>query len=56
MVNIYPKHGKLFIYNKKFFNENRLEADDQQYHPISIIELLLPNGILQPAIWDHPKP
>ena len=37
-------------------NANRLEAQYQQYHPISINEWLLPNGILPPASWDHPEP
>jgi len=39
----------------KLCNKSRLEAHYQQYHPISMNEGLLPNGILPRAGWDHPE-
>jgi len=56
MVNTRQKHVKWFICKMKLCNENRLEAHYQQYHPISMNEGLLLNGILPPASWDHPEP
>jgi len=56
MVNTRWKHVKCFICKMKLCNMNRLEAHYQQYHPISMNEGLLPNGILPPAGWDHPEP
>jgi len=40
----------------KSFDKYRLEAHYQQYHPISMNEGLIPDGILPPAGWDHPEP
>jgi hypothetical protein len=56
MVNTRCKHVKCFIYKKKLCNENRLEANYDQHHPISMNEGLLPNWIVPPASWDHPVP
>jgi len=56
MVNTRWKHVKWFSCKKKLFNKNQLEAHYQHYHPISLNEGLLPNGILPPASWDHPEP
>jgi len=56
MVNTCRKHVKCFICKKKLCNENRLEAHNQQYHPILMNEGLLPNGFQPPAGWDHPEP
>jgi len=55
MVNTRQKHVKCFICKRKLFNENRLEADYHQYQPISMNEVLLPDGILPPAGWDRPE-
>jgi len=52
MVNTRQKHVKCFICKRKLFDENRLEAHYQQYHPISMNEGLLPDEILPPAGWD----
>jgi len=52
MVNTRQKHVKCFICKRKLFDENRLEAHYQQYHPISMNEGLLPGEILPPAGWD----
>jgi len=56
MVNTRQKHVKCFICKKTLCNENPQEAQYQQYHPISMNEGLLPNGILPPASWDHLEP
>jgi len=56
MVNTRRKHDKCWISKKKLCNKNRLEAHYQQYHPISINEILLPNGILPPAGYPHHEP
>jgi hypothetical protein len=56
MVNTRRKHVSCFICKKKLFDENRLKAHYQQYHPILMTEGLLPDGILSPPGWDLPKP
>jgi len=56
MVNTRRKPVKWFIRKKKSFDENRLEAPYQQYHPISMNQGLLPEGIFPPAGWDRPEP
>jgi hypothetical protein len=56
MVNTHRKPVKYFICKEQLRNENRLEAHYEQYHPISMNEGLLPNGILPPAGWNHPEP
>jgi len=56
MVNTRRKRVGCFICKKTVCNENRLEAYYQEYHCISINEVLLPNGILPPAGWDHSEP
>ena len=56
MVNTCQKHVKCFICKKKLFNENWLEAHYQQYHPISMNEGRLPNGIEPPVGFPHPEP
>jgi len=56
MVNTRREHVKCFIWKKELCKENRLHAHYQQYHPPSMNEGLLPNGILPPAGWDHPEP
>ena len=56
MVNTWCKHVKCFVRKRKLFDENRLEAHQQQYDPISMNEGLLHNGILPPADWDRPEP
>jgi len=38
MVTTRWKHVKYFICKKKLFDENPLEAQYQQYHPISLNE------------------
>jgi len=40
----------------KLFDKNQLEDANQQYQPTSMIEGLLPNGILPPAELDRPEP
>jgi len=55
MVNTRQKHVKCFICKMKLCNENWLEAHYQWYHPISMNEGLLPNGILPPADLPHPE-
>jgi len=40
----------------KWCNVNWLDAHCQQYHLISMNEVLLPNRVLPPAGWDHPEP
>jgi hypothetical protein len=55
MVNPHQKHVKCFICTKKLFNENRLEVHNEQHHPISITEGLLPDGILPPLHFAHPE-
>jgi hypothetical protein len=49
MISTRWKHVKWFVCNMKLSNENRLEADFQQYHPIWINEGVLPNGVLPSA-------
>jgi len=56
MVNTCQKHVQCFICKRKSFHDNRLKAHYRQYHPISMNEGLLPDGILPPAGWDWPKP
>jgi len=56
MVNSRRKHVKCFICKRKLYNDNRLEADYQQYHPISMNEGLLANGILPSAGFPYPEP
>jgi len=56
MVNTHRRHVTCNISKEIVFIENRPEARYQQYHPISMNEGLLPNGILPPAGWDHPEP
>jgi len=56
MVNTCRKHVKCFIWKRKLFDENRLEAHYQHYHPISMNEGLWPDGIAPPAGWDRPEP
>jgi len=56
MVNTCRKHVKCFICKRKLFHQNWLEAYNQQCHPISMNEGILPDGILPPAGWDRPEP
>ena len=56
MVNTCQKHVKSSICKTKLFNENRLEANCQQYHSIWMNEGLIPNRILPPAGILHPEP
>ena len=56
IVNTCRKHVKCCICKKKLFHKDRLEAHYRQYHPISMNEGLLPDGILPPAGWDRPEP
>ena len=56
MVNTCWKHVKCCICKRKLFNENRLEAHYQSYHPISRNEGLLPDEIVPPTGWDRPEP
>jgi len=56
MDNTRQKHVKWFICKRKLFDENWLEAHYPQYHPISMNEGLLPDGMLPSAGWDRPEP
>jgi hypothetical protein len=56
MVNTGQKNDKCFICNSILFDKNRLDNQNQQYHPIPINIGLLPNRILLPTTWDHPEP
>jgi len=55
MVNTHRKHVKCCIWKKKLFHENQLEAHYQQYHPMLMNEVQLPDGILPPVGWDRPE-
>jgi len=55
MVNTHRKHVKCIICKRTLFDENRLEAQYQPYHPISINTGQLPHGILPRAGWDRPE-
>jgi len=56
MVNTRRKHVECFLCKKKLCIGNRLEVHYQQYHPLSMNEGVLPNGILPPAGFPHPEP
>jgi len=56
MVTTHQKLGKCFICKRKLFNKSQLQAHFQQYHPISMNEELLPDGILPAAGRDQPEP
>jgi len=60
-VNSRWNHWTYLIYKITLFNNKRLEALDQHYHPIMMIEGLLPGGMLpledasKKEIIDNPK-
>ena len=56
MVNALRKHLKCSMCKTKIFEENQLEGHNQQYHPGSINNVQLPDGIILPAGWDRSEP
>jgi len=55
ILTIHPIHIEWLSYEINLFHEHRLDAHFEQYHPISMNEALLPNGILLPSSENHPE-